>query len=152
VTTTSPAGQRQRGSIERKKDLFEIVAAHGIAYAATTTVAHTKDLVRKVERARDTQGTSFLHILAPCPTGWGVETNQTLQIARAAVDCGLWVLAEYADGQYHLNATPKKPDTVAQFLRAQGRFAHVRPEDVEALERRRDRRWAWLQKLSGSTT
>lgn len=39
-TTTTPAGQNIRGSITQKKNMFEIVAAHGIDYAATASVGY----------------------------------------------------------------------------------------------------------------
>jgi len=149
-TTTSPAGRVVAGARRRKKDIFEIIAAHGIDYAATATVAHPYDLIRKVERARDIAGTSFLHVLAPCPTGWGIETDEMLDVARGAVDTGLWILAEYEDGRYHINKTPRRFKPVADHLAQQKRFAHLGSADVSAIERERDARWKRLRRLCGT--
>jgi len=149
-TTTSPAGRVVAGARRRKKDIFEIIAAHGIDYAATATVAHPYDLIRKVEKARDIAGTSFLHVLAPCPTGWGIETDEMLDVARGAVDTGLWILAEYEDGRYHINKTPRRFKPVADHLAQQKRFAHLGSADVSAIERERDARWKRLRRLCGT--
>ncbi len=149
-TTTSPAGRRLAGARTVKKDIFEIVAAHGVDYAATATVADAHDLMRKVQKARETAGTSFLHVLAPCPTGWGIEACETLEVARAAVDCGLWVQAEYEGGQYHINKRPQRFGDVTQHLAGQKRFAHLGPADIAAIEKARDARWARLEHLAGA--
>jgi pyruvate ferredoxin oxidoreductase beta subunit len=148
-TTTSPAGKHAAGARSRKKDLFEIVAAHGVDYAATATVAHSYDYIRKVEKARATVGTSFLHVLAPCPTGWGIETDQTLEVARGAVDCGLWIQAEYEGGRYQINKSPRRFKPVADHLASQKRFVHLGKIDIAAIEKDRDRRWARLRRLQG---
>jgi pyruvate ferredoxin oxidoreductase beta subunit len=148
-TTTSPVGPQAAGARSRKKNIFEIVAAHGIDYAATASVAHAHDYIRKVERARVTVGTSFLHVLAPCPTGWGIETSETLEVARGAVDCGLWILAEYEAGRYRINKTPRRFKPVADHLATQKRFAHLGKADVAIIEKERDGRWARLRRLAG---
>jgi pyruvate ferredoxin oxidoreductase beta subunit len=112
-------------------------------------VAHAHDYIRKIERARATVGTSFLHVLAPCPTGWGIETSETLEVARGAIDCGLWVLAEYEAGHYRINKTPRRFKPVADHLATQKRFAHLGKADVAAIEKERDSRWARLRRLTG---
>ena len=106
-TTTSPVGQRQRGAVSRKKPMFEIVAAHGIDYAATASVGYPLDYLRKLEHARHVDGTSYIHVFSPCPVGWGYETADTIAVAKNAVDCGLWYLAEFSEGRFALN--PKFP-------------------------------------------
>ena len=53
----------------------------------------------KLERARDIRGTRFIHVIAPCPTGWGCPEADMVDVARDIVDCGLWYLAEYEGPQ-----------------------------------------------------
>jgi pyruvate ferredoxin oxidoreductase beta subunit len=146
-TTTSPAGKYAAGARSHKKDLFEIVAAHGIDYAATASVGHPRDYIRKVEKARATVGTSFLHVLAPCPTGWGIGTADTLDVARGAVETGLWILAEYEEGHYRINKTPRRFKPIEDHLAGQKRFAHLGEADVASIEKDRDGRWARLRRL-----
>ena len=69
-TTTTPAGKNIRGNIRPKKNMFEIVAAHGIPYAATASIGYLPDFIRKVEKASKIRGTKYIHIISPCPTGW----------------------------------------------------------------------------------
>ncbi len=140
-TTTTPVGSTMRGSSGPKKNMFEIVAANGIAYAATASVGYPQDYLDKVARAASVDGTAYIQVLSPCPTGWGVPSHETTRIAREAVDCGLWVLGEYADGKHILNRDPGTFAPAAEHLRTQGRFKHLTDEDVARVERDRDEQW-----------
>ena len=140
-TTTTPAGKNVHGNVRPKKNLFEIVAAHGIAYAATASVGYLDDYMHKVEKASQVRGAKFIHVITPCPTGWGIASDETVEIAREVVDCGLWYLAEYADGEFTLTQRPKAFSACADYLRKQGRFQHLTDEDVALIERSRDAKW-----------
>ena len=141
TTTTTPAGTSGKGNIRPKKNLFEIIAAHGIPYAATASVGYIEDFANKVKRASEVKGTSFIHVLAPCPTGWGIDTSETIDIAREIVDTGLWYLAEYYDGEIHMNKVPKEFGDVEHYIRRQNRFKHLKDEDIEEIKRLRDKTW-----------
>jgi len=145
-TTTTPAGDRIHGSTSVKKDMFDIVAAHNIAYAATASVGNIPDYIRKVEKASKVQGTSYIHVAAPCPTGWGVDSSDTIAIAKQAIDCGLWYLAEYEDGDYTINKNVKEFTSVKDYLKKQSRFKHLTDEDIETIQVQRDKKWQALRK------
>lgn len=145
-TTTTPAGDRIHGSTSVKKDMFDIVAAHDIAYAATASIGNIPDYIRKVEKASKIQGTSYIHVAAPCPTGWGVDSSDTIAIAKEAIDCGLWYLAEYEDGEYTINKNVKEFTNVKDYLKKQSRFKHLTDEDIEAIGLQRDKKWRSLRK------
>lgn len=140
-TTTSPAGKNLPGSVTMKKNMFEIVAAHDIAYAATASVGYLEDFMMKVQKAKEVKGTSYIHILAPCPTGWGTATEITIALAKEAVDCGLWYLAEYENGTFKLNKNPKEFTPIENYVKQQGRFKHLKEEDIQTLEAHRDYKW-----------
>ena len=70
--------------------MFEIVAAHGIPYAATASIGDLNDFMEKVEKASRIKGTKYIHVIAPCPTGWGIAPDETVEVAKEALDCGLW--------------------------------------------------------------
>lgn len=152
-TTTTPAGKREHGCLTQKKNLFDIVAAHGIPYAATASIGYMKDLLRKLERAREIPGTRFIHVLAPCPVGWGFPSADLVSVAKEAVDTGVWYLAEYEGsavnglpgGAFKLNRTPKAFAPVEPYLRRQRRFAGVDAADVAAIEAARDERWELMR-------
>ncbi len=140
-TTTSPVGKNLPGSVTMKKNMFEIVAAHDIAYAATASVGYLEDFMMKVQKAKEVKGTSYIHILAPCPTGWGTATEITVALAKEAVDCGLWYLAEYENGAFKLNKNPKEFTPIDAYVKKQGRFKHLKEEEIKTLEAHRDYKW-----------
>jgi pyruvate ferredoxin oxidoreductase beta subunit len=147
-TTTSPAVGCAGSIGERKfkKNLFEIMMAHRIPYCATASPAYMADFLRKVEKAKNTNGPSFLHVLAPCPTGWGFASDQTLEIGRLAVQTGLWFLAEYENGKAKLNVVPREFKPVQDYLGRQKRFKHLTQLEWAIVEKERDREWAEMKK------
>lgn len=145
-TTTTPAGKNIRGNLRPKKNMFEIVAAHGIPYAATASVGYLNDFINKVHKASTIRGTKYIHIIAPCPTGWGIETDETVEIAKEVVDNGLWYLAEYENGEFTLNHKPKEFTDIKAYLKKQGRFRHLTDEDIEYIEESRDKKWEYISK------
>ncbi|HKI99284.1 MAG TPA: thiamine pyrophosphate-dependent enzyme [bacterium] len=128
---------RPAGVAGEKKDLFSIWVAHRPAYAATISADEPVDLARKLERAKGLRGPKLFIALAPCPTGWHFEPRETVHLARLAVKSGLWPLREYVDGQVRHTRPPapagKRPP-VEEYLRLQGRFAHLfKPQRNEAV-------------------
>ena len=145
-TTTSPAGQRIHGSINIKKDMFDIVAAHKIKYAATASIGNVEDYIAKVKKASKVQGASYIHVSAPCPTGWGIDSSETIAIAREAIECGLWYLAEYENGEYRLNEKIQSFSSIKNYLRKQKRFKHLTDDDIKTIENQRNQKWIELKK------
>jgi len=119
-TSTGPAGYTGH-----KKDLFAIWAAHEPSYAATVIAAEPVDLARKIETARNLKGPRLILALAPCPTGWGYDPELSIDIGKLAVQTGIWPLKEFADGTVHHTKAPKSRRPVEDYLRLQGRFAHL---------------------------
>jgi pyruvate ferredoxin oxidoreductase beta subunit len=145
-TTTTPAGKNIHGNIRPKKNMFEIAAAHDIPYAATASVGYITDFIKKVQKASQIQGTKYIHVIAPCPTGWGVPVDETIEIAKEVVDCGLWYLAEYENGEFKLNHKPKEFTSVENYLKKQGRFKHLTDEDISIITASRDKKWENINK------
>ena len=145
-TTNSPAGKNIHGCQTSKKKMFEIVAAHNIPYAATASLGYPEDYIRKVEEAKNTDGPSFIHVMAPCPTGWGTASDVTVEVGKEAVDCGLWYLAEYKNQEFILNRNPKKFTSVRDYIKKQGRFSHFDEADFERMEAERDATWERIRK------
>ncbi|WP_320945458.1 thiamine pyrophosphate-dependent enzyme, partial [Enterocloster bolteae] len=126
-TTTTPAGKRTV-----RKDLVGIAMAHDIPYAATASISNLTDLRRKVQKAKDTQGPSLVHVHAPCPTGWRYASSKTVEVARKAVQTGCWALYEYEDGRTTVNYRPKELKPIEEYISLQGRFKNM-TEDEKAL-------------------
>lgn len=135
-TTTTPDG-----NVRPKKNMFEIAAAHDIPYAATASVGYMNDFLDKVKKASEIKGTKYIHVIAPCPTGWGIPVSDTVNIAREIVDCGLWYLAEYQDGKFTVSRNPAKFTSVSEYIKKQGRFKKVSDDDIEKIIQARDEKW-----------
>ncbi|MBW2370047.1 MAG: pyruvate ferredoxin oxidoreductase [Deltaproteobacteria bacterium] len=147
-TTTCPIGECQDGKGETKKDLPAIVAKHNVPYVATTTPAHPVDLMNKVRKAAATAGPAFVHILSPCPTGWRMQSKDIIKIAKLAVDSRMYPLFEIVDGKYIMGRTKKKPVPVSDYLKAQGRFKHMGPEEQKTIQYEVDKKFEELIRLS----
>lgn len=120
-TATTPAG-----SYFIKKDMLAIALAHGLKYAAQTTAAYPLDIIKKIKKASETEGPSYLQILVPCVPGWKIEPNQTINIAKLAVLTGIYPAVEYINGQIgEVIKLPEKRQPVEDYLKLQGRFKHL---------------------------
>ena len=119
-TTTTPTGNRTR-----KKNLPQIAVDHRIPYVATATVDDYRDLQRKVKTALSIKGPKYLHILAPCPLGWGHPGDLTAFLCRLAKVTCLFPVFEVLDGKLMnvLKVPIKKP--VEEYLKLQNRFRHL---------------------------
>lgn len=151
-TTTTPVGKAVPGKLQQKKNLTKIMAAHGIPYVAQTTfIGNFKDISEKAHKAIYTPGPAFLNVMAPCPRGWRYPTEKLMEITRLAVETCVWPLYEVVDGKYILSYEPKKKLPVEEYLRPQGRFAHMfKPGSewmLEAVQKEVDRNWEELLKL-----
>ncbi|HYK93242.1 MAG TPA: thiamine pyrophosphate-dependent enzyme, partial [Thermoplasmata archaeon] len=147
ATTTTPVTARARGKLEPKKDIMAIVAAHDPVYAATVNVAFPEDFVRKVAHAKDLHGPRFFHALTPCPPGWRFSSEQTIALGRLATDSNVFPLYEYEAGRYHVTRKPAQTKPVAEYLKGQGRFGHLTPEEIQEMQANVDRRWQRLLAL-----
>ncbi|MBS1230151.1 MAG: 2-ketoisovalerate ferredoxin oxidoreductase [Proteobacteria bacterium] len=143
-TSTSAAGFRPAIGAP-KKDLLRVAAAHGIPYAATASVGHPADFLKKIQKAAAVDGPSFLHVYAPCPTGWGCASDSTIRLGKSVVDTGLWPLAEYDHGALRITRSPAKFDPLSSYLGEQARFRSLSEDDVAALATIRDEAWKALR-------
>jgi len=155
-TATSPNGKVSYGKRGMPKNLTEIMIAHDLPYVAQACVNHWKDYIRKVEKALNTEGPTFINVLAPCPLGWRYPAEKGVEVAQMAVDTCIWPLYEAEYGKRKLNYRPREKKPVIEWLKMQGRFRHLlRPEHQEVVERLQkevDRHWENLLELCGVKT
>jgi len=134
-------GTTPRGKPEEKKDLLNIMVAHGASYVATATLAYPQDFLAKFRKARETRGFRFIHLLSPCPTGWGFLEDKTVTMARMAVESGAYRLMEWREGKWHTTHTPSFKVEVEDYLQAQERFSHLTGEDLREMAQRIAHYW-----------
>jgi len=135
-TTTSPAGKVSIGQITWKKNMPAIAAAHDIPYVATACPSYPFDLMSKVKKGVDTAGPAYVHILSVCPTGWRCPTDLSVRIGRLAVETGIFPLYEVENGQYRLSFDLPKLRPVTDYMKLQGRFRHLSPDDINKIQTR----------------
>ena len=125
TATTEAVGPEPGNTFGQGKDVPRIAMAHNIPYVATATVADLHDLERKVERAMEIRGARYLHVLVPCPLGWGSASNETIHIARLAKESGLFPVFEAEDGVVRSVSHIRRQVPVEEYLSLQRRFAHL---------------------------
>lgn len=136
-TTTAEVGKVGQGKVHRRKDLTSIIADHHIPYVAQASISDWKDLTAKAEKAFASDGAAFLNIFAPCPRGWRIPYDSTVEIAKSAVDTAFWPLFEVVEGEWKMTTrrvTRENRKPIEEFLKPQGRFKHVfKPGNEELL-------------------
>jgi pyruvate ferredoxin oxidoreductase beta subunit len=135
-TATTPAvGARPGNPSGTGKNVPLIAMAHRIPYVATASVANLRDLERKVGYATLLSGARYIHVHVPCPLGWGSAPEDTIRLARLAVESGLFPLFEAHGGQVTDRTPIRRKVPVTEYLRLQKRFAHLfgNPPDEERL-------------------
>ncbi|MHB8095249.1 MAG: thiamine pyrophosphate-dependent enzyme, partial [Candidatus Aminicenantales bacterium] len=143
-TTTTPV---KHFKTRPKKDIVGILAAHRIPYIATASVAYPEDLLKKAAKAKSIRGTKFLHIYAPCPSGWKSRPEDTVKLARLAVQTAIFPLYEIEDGEkltINIKLKDKKP--IDDYVRFQGRFRHLNADDIALMQAEVDRKWEKLNR------
>ena len=123
---------------------MEALAAHRIPYAATASIGYPEDMIRKFEKAEKLKGGSrFLHVFAPCPTGWRIGSEMSVKIARLAVQTNVFPLYEVEDG-IHYTLNFKGDRKVNEYLTRQGRFNHLVEADINLIQQQIDAEWDLL--------
>jgi pyruvate ferredoxin oxidoreductase beta subunit len=147
--TTAEVGKAQQGKMQRRKDLTSIIAAHNVPYVAQASVSHWKDLTDKAEKAFAVEGPAFINVLAPCPRGWRTKSQDTIAIAKSAVQTGFWPLFEVVDGDWRQTVKVMNKKPIEEFLKPQGRFSHLfKPGNEQLLievQAEVDRYWEYIQ-------
>jgi len=148
-TTTTPTGKR-----EPKKDMPFIMAAHRIPYVATTCPSYPVDLIEKVEAAKKLNGTRYVQILVPCPSGWRYPSEKSIEIGRLAVETGVWPLFTIQNGKFSLSVVSERlldssrRRPIKEYLEVQGRFNHLSDTDIDEIQHFVSAMWDHLGQIN----
>ena len=137
TATTMAVGPNPGADFGKGKNLPLIAMAHAIPYVATATVDDLRDLEAKVEKAMSVRGARYLHVLVPCPLGWGAASQDTIKLARLARETGIFPVFEAEHGEVTRVTQIRRRVPVDDYLKPQKRFAHLygKPGHPEMLER-----------------
>lgn len=148
-TTTEPAGKVKVGKSRFPKDITAIVAAHRIPYVAQASIYTWNDTVSKAQKAFQANGPAFINILSPCYRGWRYPAEDTIKIARLAVETGIWPLYEIENGNFKITFKVKERKPVIEWIKSQGRFKHLlKPNNaylIEEIQKNVDEMWKKLE-------
>ena len=155
TANTKPVGDEPGNVFGQGKSAPLIAMAHEIPYVATATVADLHDLEQKIERAIGLRGARYVHVLVPCPLGWGSAAADTIRIARLARETGLFPVFEAEHGEVVSASKLRGRVPVEEYLRTQRRFAHLfgeppRIDVIQQIQARADRnirRFGLLEEL-----
>jgi pyruvate ferredoxin oxidoreductase beta subunit len=144
TATTMAVGAQPGAEFGKGKNLPRIAMAHEIPYVATATVADLRDLEAKVTKAMALHGARYLHVLVPCPLGWGAASQDTIKLARLARETGIFPVFEAEHGEVTAVTPIRHHVPVDEYLKPQKRFAHLfgpkgHPEMLRAIQAEADR-------------
>jgi len=145
-STTTPTGK-----VGYKKNMAKIMEAHGIPYVATAISSYPLDLYDKFKNAQNIYGPKYIHILAPCPPGWGYNPKDSIEIGRLAVQTGFWPLYEVVNGKFILSKDskrfldPTKRKPIEEYLKIQKRFRTISDSQIEDYKRYINDQWEMIK-------
>ena len=111
---------------------------------ATACASYPFDFMSKVRKAAEVKGPAYIHVYSVCPTGWRVAPNFTVDLGKLAVETRLFPMYEVVNGVYTLNVNPSKPKPIEEYIKPQGRFRHLKPEDIAEIQANVDANWKKL--------
>jgi len=109
----------------------------------------------KVRKALSMDGPTFIHVMAPCTRGWRFDSAKTIRMSRLAVETRFFPLYEVEGGVYKITFPITSPKPVEEYLKLQGRYAHLfQPQnsaELELIKKEVDENYNHLQRLSQLT-
>ena len=69
------------------------------------------------------RGARYIHVMVPCPLGWGTASSETLSVARLATQSGLFPVFEAEYGEVVASSPIRRQVPVEDYLKVQNRFA-----------------------------
>jgi pyruvate ferredoxin oxidoreductase beta subunit len=157
TATTQAVGDEPGNVFGQGKDLPRIAMAHEIPYVATASVADLRDLEAKVLRAMEIRGARYIHVMVPCPLGWGTASCDTIKVARQATQSGLFPVFEAEYGEVVASSPIRRLIPVEDYLRGQKRYAHLfspkrRQDVIDRLQAQADRNIRRYNLLPGGSS
>ena len=173
VTKLSAFGKQLHGRPERRKELAQILMAHGNVFVAQTTPAHLNHFYRAILDANEYPGPAVVIAYSACMPEHGIADDAATRQAKLAVEARAFPLLTYDPRRgesiaerLSLQGNPSlKADWTTQpggeivdfltFARSEGRFAgHFAADGTatpEIVATREDRlaNWRSLQELAG---
>lgn len=123
------------------KPSFEFPVAKSVpaSYSATASLSEIPDYIRKLKRCGEVSGFRYIELLTPCPELWKFDHSNTIEVARLAVETGLWPLYEIERGKVRFTKKVSRLEPVDRYLELSG--LSFSDQEVEELNNMINRRW-----------
>ena len=100
---------------------------------------------KPLKKAKGLRGTKYIQIFAPCPTGWKMAPELSVKSARDAVTSKVYPLVEITENGQKLKVWKDfEPSSVKDYMKSQGRFRHLKDEDIDMIEKDVEVKWQRL--------
>ena len=152
-TSTTPVGEKMPGKQGDAKNMPVIMMMHNCNYVATASPAFMDDYYAKLKKAIEVSktGMAYLHVYAPCPTGWRFGSHLTTEVCRRQVETNFITLWEYEKGQgLHFNREPGKARPIKDYIELIGKYKHLKEEQVAYIQKALEDRIKFLQRFAAS--
>lgn len=149
-TSTTPVGEHMQGKAGDAKSLPVIMMMHNCSYVATASTAFLEDYHEKLEKAFAAAQTGFayLHVYAPCPTGWRFPAALTTEVCRRQVETNfvtLWEATREKGLRFTRPVTERRP--IADYIKLIGKYRHLNREQLDYIQEHVDEKVAFLQRF-----
>jgi len=118
----------------RDKNIPLQVQELNLAYSATACPSFPLDLMGKVKKALNVNGTAFISVLTPCPTAWLFKPEMTAHLGVLAVTTGFYPLYEMEDDTVQLTKRVAQPKPLSEYFKLQQRYLAFPPEWLALLQ------------------
>jgi len=149
ATTTTPVGKLGRGKPTISKNMPLIMLMHRPVYMATATLSHLEDFAKKLQKAKEKveEGFVYLHVFSPCPVGWRIDSDKSIEVCRTAVRTNYFPLWEADDGKPRFTVEVANPKPVTEFTKLMRKFSHLKEDGIAELQKAVDERFALIKSL-----
>ena len=149
ATSTTPVGIAEKGKGTVAKNLPLIMAVHPSAYVATATLSNMEDYVKKLLKAKERkkEGLAYIHVFCPCPVGWRIATDSSIQVCRMAVKTNYFPLWEMENGKFRFTHEVDNPQPIQEFTKLLGKFSHFKEADLANFQRIVNERYELIKSL-----
>jgi pyruvate/2-oxoacid:ferredoxin oxidoreductase beta subunit len=149
ATTTTPVGKMRHGKPTIAKNMPLIMLMHRPIYMATATLSHLEDFAKKLQKAKEKvkEGFVYLHVFSPCPVGWRIDSDKSIEVCRTAVRTNYFPLWEADDGKPRFTVNVANPRPVTEFTKLMRKFSHLKEDGLAELQKAVDERYALIKTL-----
>ena len=149
ATTTTPVGALSRGKGSLSKNMPVIMAMHPTSYVATATLSHMDDYCKKLLKAKEKskEGLAYIHIFSPCPVGWKMTDDSSIQACRAAVRTNYFPLWEAEHGKFRFTQRVGSPKPIKEYTDLIGKYSHLTADELEHFQQSVNERFALIKSL-----